>query len=146
VNLAAGTYDYGWYNPVTGAVSSTGTVTVASGSRTFTPPFGGEAVLYLLGGSTASEKQTESLPWALSVTPNPVTDRAMVRITAFHGSAVKAALYNINGRQMEDLTRNPGRGGCSEFTWNAKRLPCGVYILKIKSGSLEISKRILISK
>ena len=47
VNLSAGTYDYEWFNPDTGAVVDTGTITVSAGSRNFTPPFTGNAVLYL---------------------------------------------------------------------------------------------------
>ena len=46
-NLLAGTYSYEWFNPSTGTVSDTGSITAAAGSRSFTPPFSGNAVLYL---------------------------------------------------------------------------------------------------
>jgi len=49
VNLAAGTYDYEWFNSDVGAVASTGSITVRGGNSSFTPPFGG-AVLYLKSG------------------------------------------------------------------------------------------------
>ena len=47
VNLTAGTYSYEWYNPTTGTVASTGFVTTTGGNQSFTPPFSGDAVLYL---------------------------------------------------------------------------------------------------
>jgi hypothetical protein len=47
VNLSANTYDYEWFNPNTGQVAKTGTITVGNGNRSFTPPFSGKAVLYI---------------------------------------------------------------------------------------------------
>ena len=47
VNLVAATYNYEWFNPDTGMIAGTGTITAGSGNRTFTPPFSGDAVLYL---------------------------------------------------------------------------------------------------
>ena len=46
VNLDAGTYSVEWMNPSTGALSS-GSAAPASGSTSFNPPFGGDAVLYM---------------------------------------------------------------------------------------------------
>lgn len=47
LNLAPATYRYEWFNPLTGAVAGTGTFTASAGNRLFTPPFSGDAVLYL---------------------------------------------------------------------------------------------------
>ena len=52
VNVAAGTYSYEWFNPVTGAVAGTGSVAAAGGNRSFTAPFSGTAVLFLKRTST----------------------------------------------------------------------------------------------
>lgn len=43
--LAAGTYSFEWFNPTTSSIASIGTV--GGGTRAFTPPFSGDAVLYL---------------------------------------------------------------------------------------------------
>jgi chitodextrinase len=50
VNLSATTrsLDVEWLNPSTGAITSAGTVTGGSSSRSFTAPFSGDAVLYLV--------------------------------------------------------------------------------------------------
>jgi hypothetical protein len=48
VKLQAGTYDYEWFNPTSGTIAYTGTIT-ARGRRTFfSAPFGGDAILYLV--------------------------------------------------------------------------------------------------
>jgi hypothetical protein len=50
VNLSATTktLNVEWFNPSTGVTTSAGTVTGGSSSRAFTPPFSGDAVLYLV--------------------------------------------------------------------------------------------------
>jgi hypothetical protein len=46
VTLAPGTYEVEWFNPATGQPQSAGTVN-GPGDQSFTPPFTGDAVLYL---------------------------------------------------------------------------------------------------
>ena len=47
VNLIAGDYYYEWFNPNSGSVAETGTITASGGSMSFAPPFSSSAVLYL---------------------------------------------------------------------------------------------------
>jgi hypothetical protein len=47
VNLQAGAYNFEWFSPINHTVVSTGSFTTATGSRSFSPPINGEAVLYL---------------------------------------------------------------------------------------------------
>jgi hypothetical protein len=47
VMLAKGAYNYEWFNPTSEKVAETGGVTATEGSRSFTAPFDGDAVLYL---------------------------------------------------------------------------------------------------
>jgi len=47
VNLTAGMYSYEWFNPASGTFALTGTFTAEGGNKSFTPPFLGDAVLYL---------------------------------------------------------------------------------------------------
>ena len=47
VTMVAGTYSYEWYNPKMGAIAQTGSMSIATGSVSFTPPFSGDAVLLL---------------------------------------------------------------------------------------------------
>jgi hypothetical protein len=47
LNLTAGTYNVEWFDPNARTTTSAGAITVSSGSRTFTPPFSGHAVLFV---------------------------------------------------------------------------------------------------
>jgi hypothetical protein len=47
LTVEAGTYALEWFNPGTGAVAQTGTLTVGAETHSFTPPFSGNAVLFL---------------------------------------------------------------------------------------------------
>ncbi len=49
LTLAAGTYRMEWFNPVTGVARAAGMITAEPGKRRLTPPFDGQAVLYLKG-------------------------------------------------------------------------------------------------
>jgi hypothetical protein len=53
VTLQAAVYHYEWFNPVNHTVVATGTLTAVAGNRSFTPPFNGEAVLYLATSNAA---------------------------------------------------------------------------------------------
>jgi len=47
VNLEAGEYDYEWFMPDKGSVQKTGSITTDGVKMSFSPPFKGDAVLYL---------------------------------------------------------------------------------------------------
>jgi hypothetical protein len=47
VNLISGTYNYEWFNPGSGTIVSTGSFATDGGNQSFTPPFSGDAVLYI---------------------------------------------------------------------------------------------------
>jgi len=73
VNLVSGTYSYEWFNPSFGWVDSSDTIKVSSGDKTFTPPFRGDAVLYLKVVSealTAKEKELRKAEGALRLRPS----------------------------------------------------------------------------
>jgi hypothetical protein len=47
VDLIPGTYSYEWYNPIAGRQAGEGSFTAEGGRTSFTPPFHGDAVLYI---------------------------------------------------------------------------------------------------
>ena len=47
LNLLAGTYQYEWLNPSTNRIVLSGSLPVSDGNHVFSPPFRGDAVLYL---------------------------------------------------------------------------------------------------
>ena len=47
VELPEGNYDYEWFNPAKGNAAAKGAIKATVAKHSFTPPFPGEAVLYL---------------------------------------------------------------------------------------------------
>jgi hypothetical protein len=47
VTLLPGTYSYEWFDPSSGKIYSTGSITTAEGNTSFSPPLTGDAVLYV---------------------------------------------------------------------------------------------------
>jgi hypothetical protein len=47
IKLEAGNYKYEWFNPSEGIIKKTGKLSVKRGNHSFTPPFKGDAILYL---------------------------------------------------------------------------------------------------
>jgi hypothetical protein len=54
VNLPNGNYSYEWYNTSSASVAGSGNVSTGGGSQSFSPPFDGDAVLYLQSGGGES--------------------------------------------------------------------------------------------
>lgn len=48
VNLPSGDYHYEWFNPDTGDIVGNGDINSTGGNKSFTPPFSGDAVLYIV--------------------------------------------------------------------------------------------------
>jgi hypothetical protein len=80
--LVAGTYVAEWYNPNTNIITSGGTITAVSGSRSFTPPFSGDAVLYLKSTTATTTTTTTTSP---TPTPTSTTSCAAPATGAFTG-------------------------------------------------------------
>jgi hypothetical protein len=47
VTLVPGSYQYEWLNPAINSIASSGTLPDSNVSQSFSPPFSGDAVLYL---------------------------------------------------------------------------------------------------
>jgi hypothetical protein len=60
VNLQNGNYSYEWFDPNTARLVNTGCVKAWGGSQSFSPPFSGDAVLYLTSGT--SRNRPPSVP------------------------------------------------------------------------------------
>jgi hypothetical protein len=56
VTLEAGAYEFEWFDPAAGQVAATGSFAAEAGSRSFTAPFPGEAVLLLARRQAESNK------------------------------------------------------------------------------------------
>jgi hypothetical protein len=111
VNLVAGDYNYEWFNPNTNSIAETGSFTAGSGNKTFTPPFSGDAVLYLNVGSI-------SLP---ALPSNGIIDNGDpgTSYTGTWNPSGAAGYYGSNSLYADDFD--------DTYTWAAQLPASGQY-------------------
>jgi hypothetical protein len=100
VNLATGSYTVEWFNP-TSRVTSAGGTTTGGGNKTFTPPFSGQAVLYL---RNATVTQPTNNPPAVSLTApasgTTVNGSTMLTATATDDTGVASVQFKSDGANI----------------------------------------------
>ena len=98
--------------------------------------------VYLYRHATASA--AESVPaarygdMAVQVTPNPCGMAAKIRLAS--GGAAKVDIYDISGKHLESFAPS------SHVTWNAAKLPAGIYIIKADANGRTQVKKVLVQK
>lgn len=104
VNLASipGSFSVEWFNPSTGKSTSGGTAT-GGGSRSFSPPFSGDAILYLAGDSVVDTTPPTS-PAGLTAEVVTLTQVTLSWIPSNDDNAVVGYKIFRNGAQVGSST------------------------------------------
>ncbi len=84
----------------------------------------------------------------LEMAPNPFVDMLRAWAVGMNGSDVTAGMYTLEGRLVRRLWGNGDPGGQMFLVWNGRDelgrvSPPGVYILTIRSGKAQESKRVV---
>jgi hypothetical protein len=77
---------------------------------------------------------------ALTVFPNPFNAAAHIKLGSFKNAHI--FIYNINGLLVQ--TYRDYKAGL--LKWNAKNLPSGVYIVKVRAGKRTLSKSVVLQR
>jgi 5-hydroxyisourate hydrolase-like protein (transthyretin family) len=92
------------------------------------------------------ETQAAPLHGSLSVFPNPLNAHAMVVFQLEHSAKVNVGVYSISGRLISTLMRGHADAGSYSAVWAPKGVSNGVYVLKVKLGDQQYSKRLLLTR
>jgi photosystem II stability/assembly factor-like uncharacterized protein len=91
-----------------------------------------------------SEPQAVSIPKAeLSVHPNPTTGRATVTLALPSAAEVRAAVYDVLGREVAVLHDGPLAAGSHRFAFDSD-LPTGVYLVRATGYGLRAAQRVTV--
>lgn len=74
-----------------------------------------------------------------SISPNPITDKALIKFRDFVDNEVLITLYNINGGVVLEHSENR-----QEITIDCSKINPGLYLLEIKSGTFNSTSKVLI--
>lgn len=103
-------------------------------------------------GPTSSDDPTAVPPTMLSTYPNPARDNVNISLNKSEArNPVEAKVYNIKGQLVRNLQVNDLSSDQYLYNWNCKDfhsrdVPAGVYLIRIKTNSGEVSKKVTILK
>jgi hypothetical protein len=98
-------------------------------------------------GEVEEEIEKYSNVPGIQVQPNPFNSVVKIavscQLSAISKEPVPIKIYGINGKIVKKLTAD-SRQLIAGITWNASSQPAGIYILKLKTGSNVLTKRIFV--
>jgi glycosidase len=78
--------------------------------------------------------------------PNPFNPTTTIRYDIAHPGQVSLKLYDMLGKEVMTLVNEMKDAGSYSVSLNASRLPSGVYIYQLRTGSFVSSKKIVLVK
>lgn len=83
--------------------------------------------------------------------PNPFNSTTNIRFTTPENSKVLVNIFDINGREVNRLVDNEMNAGYHSIGWDGKNaqgtaLSSGTYIIKMKAGKFETSRKMVLLK
>ncbi len=88
---------------------------------------------------------------ALGVSPNPCRERATISFQVPATGQAELAVYNITGQKVRTLLSGRLLAGEHGFVWDGrdgsgKKVSSGTYLVNLKSGDQQVSKRLVLVK
>ena len=78
--------------------------------------------------------------------PNPFNPKTIISYTLPKSAFVVLTIYDILGRELQIPVNEKQSAGTYNFVWDGTGLPSGVYFYKIKTGSFEQTKKMVLLK
>jgi len=79
--------------------------------------------------------------------PNPVSDRTMLRWAARHEGPVTLEIFDVRGRRVMELEELPRGDGIIRTTpWFPDGRPAGVYFAVVRAGEERLSRKIVVTR
>lgn len=88
-------------------------------------------------GSTTVEDDGSQLAdgYQLNVYPNPFNPQTNIRFETLERSYTEITIYDITGREVENILKDVIEPGIYNFRWSASNLPSGIYFIRTINGS-----------
>jgi hypothetical protein len=80
----------------------------------------------------------------LACRPNPLVDQTIVRFQLPDRGEVNLRVFDLSGREIRNLLRDTRGPGEQSLVFNSERLPSGVYLLRLESGGLAATQKLLV--
>lgn len=78
--------------------------------------------------------------------PNPFNPSTMIRFSLSHPDHVTLKVYDVLGREFITLVDERKHPGVYSVTWDAGKVPSGVYFVRLVAGSLSQTRKAVVMK
>jgi hypothetical protein len=78
--------------------------------------------------------------------PNPFNPVTKVKFDVPKSSSVRIMIFDITGRQIDNIYNGNLSAGTFEYTWDANKFNSGVYIFRVISNDFTASKKLVLLK
>ena len=100
------------------------------------------------------QQQTSAVPLDISLHPaypNPFKNKTTIEFTLQNPDAVKLAVYDIRGREIQQLVEDQVAAGLHRATWNGRdkngnALSSGLYFVRLRAGHHVSTQKVLLKK
>jgi hypothetical protein len=75
--------------------------------------------------------------------PNPFTKSTSIRYTIGDECHVRLAVYDLFGKQVEEISNSTMPAGTHTLSWDASGIPAGVYVCRLYAGARAESARLV---
>jgi len=99
--------------------------------------------------SEESGEEASTIHFTLHCEPNPFQHRTLIRYYLPTNSIVQFVIYNLLGQEVKILTNGEEKAGLHSIVWdgrdsNGRRLPGGVYFLRLETEDHQETKKLLL--
>ncbi|NNF57508.1 MAG: T9SS type A sorting domain-containing protein, partial [Rhodothermaceae bacterium] len=98
-------------------------------------------------GDAEAVSRSETLPAEATLAgayPNPFNERATIGFALPEAGRVRLAVYDVLGRAVAMLVEGAVEAGRHEAVLDGARLPSGVYLVRLESGSVVQTQRLML--
>lgn len=97
-------------------------------------------------GAVASARESMS---ALSVAPNPFNPQTQIKFALDRAGVVRLDVFDLRGARVRTLVDEPMEAGMHEIAWDGRNeagtgVASGVYVVKLESGTLRQTARLVL--
>ena len=80
----------------------------------------------------------------INIFPNPVVSEATINFNVEATSNVSYQIYDLSGRMVQNVTLGNYAQGSHSVTFNVDGLTTGTYIVRVQTGSVSKTSKILV--
>jgi hypothetical protein len=78
--------------------------------------------------------------------PNPFNNSTIIRYSINEESHVRIKVFDVIGREVEELVNETKSSGNYEVYFDANSLPSGIYFYQLNAGNFSDTKKLILLK